>query len=160
MPHEQGKVVYILPTVFDDAHLYLNSSIRTYVNATSTLDKFFAIKLIVLSQVLATDALIEKMGSCTDTPFHGHLEDSDFFLPMAAYEKRITELQIIETDLPNVGNLELSLRMHKSIETLKFVYGKYGFRTLLSLNLKEFINNALFFIIDIQKIVEENNPSQ
>ncbi len=146
-------------TVFEDAHQYLNSSIRTYVNATSTLDKLFAVKLIVLSMILAADALIEKKGSSTDTPFHGHLEDSDFFLPMAAYEKRVTELQIIETDALNLGDLELSLRMHKSIETLKCVYGKYGFSTLLSLNLKECINNALFFILDIQKIVEEINPS-
>jgi len=149
-----------LITVFEDAHQYLNSAIRTYVNATSTLDKLFAVKLIVLSMVIAADVIIDKMGSCTDTPFHGHLEDSDFFLPMAAYEKRITELQIIETDTLKIGDLELSLRMHKSIETLKFVYGKYGFRTLLSLNLKEFINNALFFILDIQEIVEKNNPSQ
>ena len=100
--------------------------------------------------VIAADVLIEKMGSSTDTPFHGHLEDSDFFLPMAAYEKRITELQIIETNKLNLGDHELSIQMHKSIETLKFVYGKYGFRSLLSLNLKEFINDALFFILEIQ----------
>ncbi|MHA1443945.1 MAG: hypothetical protein ACTSR4_04270 [Candidatus Hodarchaeales archaeon] len=149
-----------MPTVFEDAHQYLNSSIRTYVNATSTLDKLFAVKLIVLSMVIAADVLIEKMGSSSDTSFHGHLEDSDFFLPMAAYEKRITDLQIIETGHLNLVDPELSLRMHKSIETLKFVYGKYGFRTLLSLNLKEFINDALFFILDIQEIVEKNNPSQ
>jgi len=149
-----------LLTVFEDAHQYLNSSIRTYVNATSTMDKLFAIKLIVLSMVIAADVLIEKKGSSTDTPFHGHLEDSDFFLPMAAYEKRIKELQIMETDSVIIADLELSLRMHKSIETLKFVYGKFGFRLLLSLNLKEFINNALFFILDIQKIVEEKNPPQ
>ena len=150
----------MVPTVFEDAHQYLNSSIRTYVNATSTLDKLFAIKLIVLSMVLAADILIEKMGSGTDTPFHGHLEDSDFFLPMAAYEKRITELQEIETKILNLDDHELSSRMHKSIETLKFVYGKYGFRTLLSLNLKEFINGALFFILDIQEIIEKKIPSQ
>jgi hypothetical protein len=110
--------------------------------------------------VIAADTLIEKLGSGTDTPFHGHLEDSDFFLPMAAYEKRITELQEIETKVLNLDNHELSSRMHKSIETLKFVYGKYGFRTLLSLNLKEFINGALFFILDIQEIIEEKIPSQ
>ena len=150
----------MVPTVFEDAHQYLNSSIRTYVNATSTLDKLFAIKLIVLSMVLAADTLIEKLGSGTDTPFHGHLEDSDFFLPMAAYEKRITELQEIETKILNLDDHELSSRMHKSIETLKFVYGKYGFRTLLSLNLKEFINGALFFILDIQEIIEKKIPSQ
>ena len=150
----------MLPTVFDDAHQYLNSSIRTYVNATSTLDKLFAIKLVVLSMVLAADALIENFGSSTDTSFHGHLEDSDFFLPMAAYEKRITELQIIESKTLNLGNHKLSSRMHNSIETLKFVYGKYGFRTLLAINIKEFINNALFFILEIQEIIEEKIPYQ
>ena len=104
------------PTVFEDAHQYLNSSIRTYVNATSTLDKLFAIKLIVLSMVLAADTLIEKLGSGTDTPFHGHLEDSDFFLPMAAYEKRIIELQEIETKVLKLDDHELSSRMHNSID--------------------------------------------
>ena len=110
--------------------------------------------------VIAADVLIEIFGSSTDTSFHGHLEDSDFFLPMAAYEKRIAELQAIETKYSELDNHELSSRMHKSIETLKFVYGKYGFRTLLALNIKEFINTALFFILEIQELIEEKTPSQ
>ena len=79
---------------------------------------------------------------------------------MAAYEKRITELESVESKEPSIEDLQLSIRMRKAIETLKFVYGKYGFGILLALNLKEFINNALFFILEIQEIIEKNNPSQ
>ncbi|GAF98767.1 unnamed protein product, partial [marine sediment metagenome] len=35
-------------TVFEEARAFLNSSIRTYVSATSTFDKLFAVKLIVI----------------------------------------------------------------------------------------------------------------
>ena len=141
-------------TVFDDAHSYLNSSIRVYVNATSTLDKLFAIKLIVLSMIIAADALIES-GSFSDFSFKGHLEDSDFFLPVAAYEQRIKEIQILENNNSWINDPPWSIRLQEAIDTLKFVYGKQGFHTLLSLNLKEFINNALFFILEIQQTVGE-----
>ena len=141
-------------TVFEDAHSYLNSSIRVYVNATSTLDKLFAIKLIVLSMIIAADALIES-GSFSDFSFKGHLEDSDFFLPVAAYEQRIKEIQILENNNSWINDPPWSIRLQEAIDTLKFVYGKQGFHTLLSLNLKEFINNALFFILEIQQTVGE-----
>ena len=140
--------------MFEDAHGYLNSSIRVYVNATTTLDKLFAIKLVVLSKIIAVDALMEKMGSNSDTPFHGHLEDSNFFLPMAAYEQRVAELHSLEESNSQLRELSLAISLQRSIDTLKFVYGKHGFRSLLSLNLKEFINNALFFILEIKQLVE------
>ncbi|MHA1994757.1 MAG: hypothetical protein ACW97Z_09465 [Candidatus Hodarchaeales archaeon] len=141
-------------TVFEDAHGYLNSAIRVYVNATTTLDKLFAVKLVVLSMIIAVDALMETVGTSSNTPFQSHLEDSNFFLPMAAYEQRVTELQMLEENYSQIKDLSLTIRLQKSIDTLKFVYGKYGFRSLLSLNIKEFINNALFFILEIKEVVE------
>ncbi len=141
-------------TVFEDAHGYLNSAIRVYVNATTTLDKLFAVKLVVLSMIIAVDALMETVGTSSNTPFQSHLEDSNFFLPMAAYEQRVTELQMLEENNSQIKDLSLTIRLQKSIDTLKFVYGKYGFRSLLSLNIKEFINNALFFILEIKEVVE------
>ncbi len=141
-------------TVFEDAHGYLNSSIRVYVNATSTLDKLFAIKLVVLSMIIAVDALVEKIGTSGNITFQSHLEDSNFFLPMAAYEQRVVELQSLEESNSQVKELSLSVRLQNSIDTLKFVYGKHGFRSLLSLNIKEFINNALFFILEVKELVE------
>jgi hypothetical protein len=141
-------------TVFEDAHGYLNSAIRVYVNATTTLDKLFAIKLVVLSMIIAVDALMEKLGTNSDISFHGTLEDSNFFLPMAAYEQRVAELLSSSECNSQIQELSLTIRLQKSINTLKFVYGKHGFRSLLSVNLKEFINNALFFILDIKEIVE------
>ena len=145
--------------IFEDAHGYLNSSIRVYVNASSTLDKLFAIKLVVLSKVVTIDALIVSIGSSSDTPFQGHIEDSNFFLPMAAYEQRIHELQYLEDVNPDIGNLKLAMRLHHSIEILKFIHGNTGFRTLLSINFKELINNALFFIIDVQNLMIKKVPS-
>ena len=142
-------------SVFEDAHEYLNNSIRVYTNATSTIDKLFAVKLVILSMIVAADALIEIMGKGSDTPFQGYLEDSHFFLPIAAYEQRIKEIYILEGKNEWNNNPSWAIRLQNSIETLKFVYGKQGFRMLLSLNLKEFINNALYFIIEIQKTVEE-----
>ena len=145
--------------IFEDAHGYLNSSIRVYVNASSTLDKLFAIKLVVLSQIVTIDALISEIGSSSDTPFQGHIEDSTFFLPMAAYEQRIHELQSLEEKNPEIGKQKLAMRLHHSIEILKFIYGNTGFRTLLSINIKELINNALFFIIDVQNLMINIAPS-
>jgi hypothetical protein len=105
--------------------------------------------------IIAADVLIEIIGKGSDTPYQGSLEDSNFFLPIAAYEQRIKEIQILEGKNEWNNDPSWAVRLQKSIDTLKFVYGKEGFGMLLSLNLKEFINNALFFIIDIQKIVDE-----
>ncbi|MHA2055812.1 MAG: hypothetical protein ACXACP_11570 [Candidatus Hodarchaeales archaeon] len=145
--------------IFEDAHGYLNSSIRVYVNASSTLDKLFAIKLVVLSKVVTIDALIDSIGSSSDTPFQGHIEDSNFFLPMAAYEQRIHELQLLEDEEPEIKELKLAIRLHHSTEILKFIYGNTGFRTLLSINFKKLINDALFFILDVQDLMLEKAPS-
>jgi hypothetical protein len=147
-------------TVFEDAHSYLNSSIRVYVNATSTLDKLFAIKLVVLSMIIAVDALVEKIGVSGNITFQGHLEDSNFFLPMAAYEQRIVELHSLEESNSEIKDLSLTIRLQNAIDTLKFVYGKHGFRSLLSLNIKKFINNALFFILEIKELVETQSPPE
>ena len=142
-------------TVFDDSFEYLNNSIRTYVNATSTLDKLFAVKLVVLSMIVAADTLIEKQDKISDTPFQSHLEESSFFLPMAAYEQRVSELYTLEEKDLIPANLEFSRRLRKALDTLRVIHGQYSLRSLLAVNIKEFINESQFFILDIQKLVEE-----
>ena len=143
-------------SIFDEAKGYLNSSIRAYVNATSTLDKLFALKLVVLSLIVATDILAEKIGDLiADAPFHGQFEDSSFFLPMAAYEQRIDDLQFLEETKVIPKKFELSRRLRTALDTLKIAYGEYGFRNLLAIDMKQFINNSQFFIIDIQEIIEK-----
>jgi len=142
-------------SIFNEAKGYLNSSIRAYVNATSTLDKLFALKLVVLSMIVATDILAEKIGDLiADAPFHGQFEDSSFFLPMAAYEQRIDDLQFLEETTVIPKKFELSRRLRTALDTLKIAYGEYGFRNLLAIDMKQFINNSQFFIIDIQEIIE------
>lgn len=143
-------------TVFDDSHTYLNSSIRTYVNAASTLDKLFAVKLVVLSMIVAADVLIGKLGKTNDTPFQSHLEESSLFLPMAAYEQRLTELCLLEEKNIIPSQLEFSRRLRKALDTLRVIHGPYSLRSLLAINIKEFINESQFFILDIQTLVEEN----
>ncbi|MFX0171527.1 MAG: hypothetical protein ACFE9L_06385 [Candidatus Hodarchaeota archaeon] len=148
-----------MKSVFDDAHGYLNSSIRAYVNATKTIDKLFAFKLVVLSMIVAVDRLIENMGSGTDTPFKTHIEDSSFFIPMAAYEQRMRDLMLLEEKNQLPSDLELSQRLQKALDILKVVYEKYGLRPLLAVNIKEFINESQFFILDIQNLVESKIPN-
>lgn len=143
-------------TVFDDSHTYLNSSIRTYVNAASTLDKLFAVKLVVLSMIVASDVLIVKLVKTSDTPFQSSLEESSLFLPMAAYEQRLTELCLLEEKNLIPSQFELSRRLRKALDTLRVIHGQYSLRSLLAINIKEFINESQFFILDIQTLVEEN----
>jgi len=145
-----------LLTVFDDSHTYLNSSIRTYVNAASTLDKLFAVKLVVLSMIVASDVLIVKLVKTSDTPFQSSLEESSLFLPMAAYEQRLTELCLLEEKNLIPSQFELSRRLRKALDTLRVIHGQYSLRSLLAINIKEFINESQFFILDIQTLVEEN----
>ncbi len=141
-------------SIFDEAKGYLNSSIRAYVNAKSTLDKLFSIKLVVLSMIVAADILAEKIGDLiADAPFHGQFEDSSFFLPMAAYEQRIDDLQFLEETKVIPKKFELSRRLRTALDTLKIAYGEYGFRNLLAIDIKQFINNSQFFIIDLQEII-------
>lgn len=145
-----------MKTAFDDAKAYLNSSIRTYVNATKTVDKLFAVKLVVLSMIVAVDKLVEIMGIHAegDTAFHGYIEESSFFLPLAAYEHRMNELYLLEEKNYIPLEYELSRRLMKALDILKIVYGKNGLRSLLSVNFKTFINESQYFIIDIQNILE------
>ncbi len=143
-------------SVFDDSYTYLNSSIRTYVNAKSTLDKLFAVKMIVLSMVVAADTLIEKLGRLTDTPFQSYMEESSLFLPMAAYEQRITDLCLLEESELIPSQFEFSRRLRTALDTLKVIHGQYSLRSLLAINIKKFINESQFFIIDIQSFVEKS----
>jgi hypothetical protein len=145
----------------EDAKRYLNSAIRTYVNATKTFDKYFAIKLIVLSMIVAVDALVtvtnQRFGlEGRFTPF----EDSSFFLPLAAYEQRYRELIRLEEEEFYPRELELSRRLMKSRDVLKIVYGRTGLYSLLSVNLKEFINETQYFLLEIQDLLEEFSLEQ
>ena len=143
-------------TVFEEARGFLNSSIRTYVSATSTFDKLFAVKLVVISMIVATDALIENIGNLSkDTPFQSYFEDSNYFLPMVAYDQRIADIISLEEKNLIPSNLELSSRLRKALDIFKVVYGRYGLKTLLAIDLKQYINDSQFFIIDIQKFVEK-----
>ncbi len=144
-----------MTTLFDDSYTYLNSSIRVYVNATSTQDKLFALKLVVLSMIVAADILIEKLDRISDTPFQSHLEESSFFLPMAVYEQRITELCLLEERNLYPPKYEFSRRLRKALDTLRVIHGQYSLPILLAVNIKEFINEAQFFILNIQILVEE-----
>ncbi|MFW9904691.1 MAG: hypothetical protein ACFFFH_10185 [Candidatus Thorarchaeota archaeon] len=142
-------------SVIDDSYSYLNSSIRTYVNATSTLDKLFAVKLIVLSMIVAADALIEKLGELSDTPFQSYIEESSLFLPMAAYEQRITDISLLEDRDRIPRGFEFSRRLRIALDTLKIIHGQYSLRSLLAINIKKIINDSQFFILDIHSLLEK-----
>ncbi|MFX1285766.1 MAG: hypothetical protein ACFFB5_19150 [Promethearchaeota archaeon] len=106
--------------------------------------------------IVAADAIIEKLEKTSDTPFQSYLEDSSFFLPMAAYEQRLTELCLLEERNFVPSHFELSRRLRKALDTLRVIHGQFSLRSLLAVNIKEFINESQFFILDIQSLVEEN----
>lgn len=105
--------------------------------------------------IVAADILIEKLGRVSDTPFQSYLEESSLFLPIAAYEQRITDLSSLEEKdlIPPV--FEFSRRLRIALDTLKVIHGQYSLRSLLAINIKEFINDSQFFILDIQTLVEK-----
>lgn len=107
--------------------------------------------------IVTADALIEKLGSVSDTPFQSHIEESSLFLPMAAYEQRVVELCLLEEGNLIPSHFEFSRRLRKALDTLKVIHGEYSLRSLLAVNIKEFINESLFFILDIQVLVDEGS---
>jgi len=148
-----------LVNVVDDAWDYLNLSIRTYVNATNTMHKLFALKTIVISMIIATDNLLEHFGDFPEIKFHGYIEESSFFLPLEAYEQRVNDLIFLEEKLDIDPVFEYSRRLRRALDTLKIAYGKYGLRSLLVTNIKDFINDAQFFIQDIQELIKKKKGS-
>lgn len=106
--------------------------------------------------IVATDILIEKLGGLSDTPFLGSLEESSLFLPMAAYEQRITDLSLLEERGLIPQTFEFSRRLRTALDTLKVIHGQYSLRSLLAINIKEFINESQFFILDIQSLAEKS----
>ena len=106
--------------------------------------------------IVATDILIEKLGRLSDTPFLGYLEESSLFLPMAAYEQRITDLSLLEEKGLIPSSFEFSRRLRTALDTLKIIHGQYSLRSLLAINIKEFINESQFFILDIQSLAEKS----
>ena len=140
--------------VFDDAWDYLNLSIRTYVNATNAMHKLFALKTIVISMVIASDNLLEHFEEFPEIKFQGYIEESSFFLPVEAYEQRVNDLAFLEEKLEIEPAFECSRRLRRALDTLKIAYGQYGLRSLLVINIKDFINDAQFFIQDIQELIK------
>jgi len=104
--------------------------------------------------IVATDALMESVEKTTDTPFHGHLEESSFFLPIAAYEQRMADLSHLEDTGIIPEKYQFSRRLRRALDLLKVAYGNYGLRSLLAINIKEFINDSQFFVLDIEILVE------
>jgi hypothetical protein len=105
--------------------------------------------------IVAADTLIEKLGRLSDTSFQSYLEESSLFLPIAAYEQRITDLSLLEEKGLVSPVFEFSRRLRKALDTLKVIHGQYSLRSLLAINIKEFINDSQFFILDIQRLVEK-----
>jgi len=105
--------------------------------------------------IVAADTLIEKKGRLSNTPFLGYMEESSLFLPVAAYEQRITDLSLLEERNLIPPEFEFSRRLRIALDTLKVIHGQYSLRSLLAINIKEFINNSQFFIIDIQSLAEK-----
>lgn len=103
--------------------------------------------------IVAADALIEKLGRLSDTPFQSYMEESSLFLPMAAYEQRITDISLLEEKELIPPKFEFSRRLRIALDTLKVIHGQYSLRSLLAINIKEFINDSQFFILDIQTLI-------
>lgn len=105
--------------------------------------------------IVAVDVLVTSINKTLGlegsfTPY----EDSSFFLPLAAYEQRYGELIRLEEEQLYPRELELSRRLLKALDLLKIVYGGSGLHSLLSVNLKDFINETQFFLFEIQELLD------
>jgi hypothetical protein len=74
---------------------------------------------------------------------------------MAAYEQRITDISLLEEKDLIPPEFEFSRRLRIALDTLKVIHGQYSLRSLLAINIKEFINDSQFFILDIQSLIKK-----
>ena len=138
--------------VFDEILGYLNNSIRTYVTATTTLDKLLAVKLVILSMVNASDVLIRKYGKeVIDTKF---VDSDDYFL-LQWYNSRVIELKRFRRR-KKFRKYQFDIRLQEALEVLEKTFSSDVLKELLSLNMKEFINEAQKFIYEIRYLTDPN----
>lgn len=137
-------------TFFEEILGYLNSSIRTYVTATSTLDKLMSVKMVVLAMVNASDVLIRKFGK---EIIETKLDDSDDYFMLQWYQSRVKELRLLRRN-KKFRKYHFDLRLNDAIEVLDKTFSPEALKELLSLNMKAFINEAQQFIFEVRFLTD------
>ena len=146
--------------LLNDALDYIQLSLKTYVQATKIIDKFFATRLVVAACAIATDYLLAAVRSNTAqelTVQKINPEDDD---TIAIYRDRIRDLELFGKHL----ELELSLNKRDKIIMLKntftsvvdiltSLHAKNPFPAILSLNFKELQNLGINYVLEARNFV-------
>ncbi|MFW9996469.1 MAG: hypothetical protein ACFFD4_30780 [Candidatus Odinarchaeota archaeon] len=154
--------------LFQNALEYLQESLRTYVLAKHIIDKLLATQLVVVSMIMSSDALIlryyddlpekkTKPGLSTEGLETVHID---------AYRERVRDLQLIgakyflgkERDYSNEER-ELHIVLDQALNILEAVDLQKNLSALLSLNFKEFLNTATWFVLRIRREIPQANGS-
>lgn len=147
--------------VFDEAFDYLLTSTRTYVTAIHLRDKFLAIQLILISEVMSIDSLLSKFRF--DIGTKDNLEQTNLtMLPIHTYYDRIRDLEELERNKPVVFsniNPPLSVILTKTIDYVNDLYGS-DYKQLLTINFKELLNEAQFFIFKVKRLLFVNREDK
>ncbi|MHA2296560.1 MAG: hypothetical protein ACXAEU_20905 [Candidatus Hodarchaeales archaeon] len=153
--------------LFQQALSYLHESLRTYVTAKHIIDKLLATQLVVISMVMSSDALILKYYS--DLPEKKKKPqlstESLDTVHIDAYRERVSDLKTIETNhfvnkvLHDYSNeeKELHVALDQALDILEAVDMQKNLSALLSLNFKEFLNIATWFVLVIRKEIPQTN---
>ena len=153
--------------LLNDAIDYIQLSLKTYVQATKMVDKFFATRLVVAACAIATDYLLTAAGgTITQALTIGkvNLEDDD---AITIYRDRINDLELFEKQL----EMELSLNKRDEIMKLKKTFTlvvdvlvslhvKNPLPVLLSLNFKELQNLGIYYVLETRRFVRNYRISQ
>ena len=147
--------------VFDEAFDYLLTSTRTYVTAIHLRDKFLAIQLILISEVMSIDSLLSKFRF--DIGSKNSLEQKNLkMLPLQTYYERISDLEELEKNKPAIFsniNPPLSVNLKKTIDYVNNLYDS-DYKQLLTINFKELLNEAQFFIFKVKRILFDNREDK
>lgn len=142
--------------VFKEAFDYLQTSTRTYVTAIHLRDKFLAIQLILISEVMSIDSLLNKFKF--DIGTKDSLEQKSMnMLPIQTYYDRIRDLKQLEknkTAIFSKFNPPLSENLKKTVDYVNNLYDS-DYKQLLNINFKELLNEAQFFIFKVKRLLEK-----
>ena len=140
--------------IFEDAFDFLLTSTRTYVTAMHIRDKFLAIQLILVSEVMSVDALLDKFNVDKIT-LNAETVNKLSMARILTYKERIKELKSLEKrkkELFSDIQPALSSRLEETVEYVRRLY-ESDFRVLLDINYKVLLNDAQGFVFSVKNIL-------
>ncbi|MFX0114246.1 MAG: hypothetical protein ACFFB3_06840 [Candidatus Hodarchaeota archaeon] len=140
---------------------YLDTALRTYSCARHVRDKLLAVQLLVITMIMATDALLVRLASQMPVEFHA-LPDTN--LPdvpshLSSYMSRVQDLRVLEEQYPSIRlttDQTLADLLEGVLTALQKFYKGGSFGPLLQLNFKALLNDAFQFVSVVRMHLEED----